>query len=144
VDGGDSHPSWLWFRSDPNRSRSSDQRKRIIANDLTGAFQLELDRVVGKGPDRSEFVGNVQNQTSSVRTVGNELGVVRNKQKLRIDIVSGEIFCNHLFSLDVSLYRGERSVNSNATRATIARAKPTKAGRSAGGANEAARSFGER
>jgi hypothetical protein len=49
-----------------------------------------------------------------------------------------------LYGAKRSLYRGERCVDSGANRATIARAKPTKAGRSAGGANEAARSFGER
>src|ERR1035437_5573160 len=38
-------------------------------------------------------------------------------------------------------YRGERCANYDANRATIARAKPTKAGRNAGGANEAGRSF---
>jgi hypothetical protein len=43
-----------------------------------------------------------------------------------------------------SLYPDERFVDSGANRATIARATPTKAGRRAGGANDAARSFGER
>ena len=43
-----------------------------------------------------------------------------------------------------SLYRGERCADYGANPATIARARPTRAGRSAGGANEAARSFRER
>src|ERR1700674_2205504 len=43
-----------------------------------------------------------------------------------------------------SLYRGERCADYGANRATIARARPTRAGRSAGGADEATRSFGKR
>src|ERR1700693_4433864 len=42
-----------------------------------------------------------------------------------------------------SLYRGERCADYSANRATIARARPTRAGRSAGGASAAARSFGK-
>ena len=41
------------------------------------------------------------------------------------------------------LYRGERCAGYGANRATSARARPTRAGRSAGGANEVACSFGE-
>ena len=42
-----------------------------------------------------------------------------------------------------SLYRGERCADYGANRATIAITRPTRAGRSAGGASEAARSFGK-
>ena len=43
-----------------------------------------------------------------------------------------------------SPYRGARCADYSAHKATIARARPTRAGRSAGNANEAARSFRER
>src|SRR6202021_2316500 len=42
-----------------------------------------------------------------------------------------------------SLYRGERCVDSGANRATIVTARPTKAGRTAGGANAAVHSSGK-
>ena len=43
-----------------------------------------------------------------------------------------------------SLYRGERCADYGANRATIARARSTRAGRRAGRADEATRSFGKR
>jgi hypothetical protein len=42
-----------------------------------------------------------------------------------------------------SRYRGERCADYNANRATIAKARPTRIGRSAGGASAAAGSFGK-
>src|ERR1700731_1079021 len=48
-----------------------------------------------------------------------------------------------LYGAKRSLYRGERCVDSGANRATIVTARPTKAGRSAGGANAAVHSSGK-
>src|SRR3984885_14434541 len=48
-----------------------------------------------------------------------------------------------LYGAKRSLYRGEGCVSSGANRATIVTARPTKAGRTAGGANAAVRSSGK-
>src|ERR1700730_9245348 len=48
-----------------------------------------------------------------------------------------------LYGAKRSLYRGERCVDSGANRATNVPARPTKAGRSAGGANAAVHSSGK-
>ena len=48
-----------------------------------------------------------------------------------------------LYGAKRSLYRGERCVDSGANRTTIVTARPTKAGRSAGGANAAVHSSGK-
>src|ERR1700720_3938808 len=48
-----------------------------------------------------------------------------------------------LYGAKRSLYRGERCADSGANRATIVTARPTKAGRSAGGANAAVHSSGK-
>src|SRR5208282_103061 len=69
VGGSDTNLSRFFLGSNPNRTGSSDQRKRIIANDRGGAFQFELDRVVRKRLNRAELVGDAQNQTSAVRAI---------------------------------------------------------------------------
>src|SRR5215469_1006299 len=98
-----SHLSGLLLRADPDCTSSSDQRERIVADDLSRAFDLELNRVVCKGADIVEFVGDSKHDTGRVSSVTDQAGVVRPKKELRINPSAGVAPRDCKLALDVSL-----------------------------------------
>src|ERR1700675_4859512 len=69
--------SRLFLRANPDSARSADQRKGVVANNLRGAFQVQLDGVVRKWPDGVKFIGYAQNDAGGIRAIRNETSVVR-------------------------------------------------------------------
>ena len=81
--------SSLLLRPDPNCARSSNQRERIIADDLGRTINVELDRIVGKRPDVAEFVVYAQHDASGIGSIANEARIIEQQSKLRVDTGPG-------------------------------------------------------
>src|SRR5579862_6224291 len=103
MDGFEAHLAGSFLGANPHCSGSADQRKWIVANDLGGAFNLKLDRVIRKRPNRSELVSDAQHYTGGIRAIGDQLGVVGKKQEFRIDTRSRESLFDRFLTPDIAL-----------------------------------------
>src|SRR5579864_4364551 len=61
VDGFEPSFAGRFLGANPHCSGSADQRKLIVTDDLSGAFNLKLDCVIRKWPNRSELVRHAEN-----------------------------------------------------------------------------------
>ncbi len=76
----------LLFGSNPNRAGSADQGERIVPDKFGGAFQFELDGVVGKWADGVKLVGHAQHDPGGVGAIRNQAFVVGQQGKFLVDV----------------------------------------------------------
>jgi hypothetical protein len=50
------HRSRFFFRANPDRPGTANEREGIVSDDLCRTLYLQLDRIVGKRANRSEFI----------------------------------------------------------------------------------------
>src|SRR5258708_15616815 len=88
--------SGLFDRSNPDRSRSSGERERVVADDLAWAAKFEDNRIIRNGPDAIEFVCYAKDDARCVRTIPAKL-VLRDRKSTRLNsshqIISYAVFC---------------------------------------------------
>ncbi len=70
--GGKRHFARLLLGANPDGAGAADQGEGIVADDLGGALEFELDGVVGKWADGAELIGDAQDDASGVGAVGNQ------------------------------------------------------------------------
>src|SRR6516164_11160331 len=92
----------LFLRANPDRPGASNQRKRVIADEHGGAFQLQPDGVVCKRTNGSEFIGHAQHDARSIRSISVQLRLVRKQGKSLINAFAGEGLRDHLLAPQVS------------------------------------------
>ena len=68
-------------RLDPNSSRASKQRERVIANNLAWSGNIECYRARGKRTSAAKLVSNTHDDASGVDAVTNEFAIVCFKMK---------------------------------------------------------------
>src|SRR4029077_18354739 len=103
MDGFERDLSWLLLSANPNSAGSPHERKRIVADDLSWTFQLKLDCVGRKRANRAEFIRDAQDDSSRVRTVGNQFGIVGKERELDVNTRSRETLRNHQLPLNVPI-----------------------------------------
>jgi hypothetical protein len=81
--------SRLVGRSNPDRSRSSAERERVVADDLAWAAKFEDNRIIRDGPDAIELVCCAKDDARCVRTIPTKLVVVRDCDKLTVHAAAG-------------------------------------------------------
>ena len=86
--------------SNPDCTGATDECKRIVADDLGGAFESKRDRVVGVGPNGAEFVGDAEDDTGGVGTICDEGKVFRQESELAVHTATREGLGYDLLSLD--------------------------------------------
>ncbi len=95
--------SGLFDRSNPDRSRSSGERERVVADDLAWAAKFEDNRIIRNGPDAIEFVCYAKDDARCVRTIPAKLVVVRECDKLTVHAAAGVTLRNNLLVLDITV-----------------------------------------
>jgi hypothetical protein len=100
---GKAHGARLLTGANPDGAGASNERERIVADEVGGAFEGEGDGVVGIGANCAELIGNAQDDARGVGTIGAERVVVSKQSKFAVDAASGERFGDDLFSLHESV-----------------------------------------
>jgi hypothetical protein len=75
----------LLVGTNPNRSGTSSERERVVADDLPGAAEIEHNRVVRNRTDTIELISYAKHDARSIRTIGNQFVIVGDGNKLAID-----------------------------------------------------------
>src|ERR1700733_9795267 len=87
----------------PDRSCAADQRKRIVADQFRRSLELEDYRIVRIGADRTELVGNSQDDASRIRTIGDEGSVVRQQHEFSVDATARHRLGDDLLALQIAV-----------------------------------------
>src|ERR1019366_8387608 len=66
---GEPQSARLFACANPDGARSADERKRVVANQLSGTFQRKGDGIVRVGADGAELVGDAQDDAGGVGSV---------------------------------------------------------------------------
>ena len=92
----------LFLCPNPDRPGAPNQRKRIIADEHGGAFEMQRDGVVCKRTNGSEFIGHAQHDARSIRSISVQLRLVRKQGKSLINAFAGEGLRDHLLAPQIS------------------------------------------
>src|ERR1700758_1676192 len=95
--------SGLFGRSNPDRSRSSGERERVVTDKLAWAAKFEDNRIIRNGPDSIELVCYAKDDARCVRTVATKLVIVRDCDKFAVHAPAGVTLRDNLFILDVTV-----------------------------------------
>jgi hypothetical protein len=95
--------SGLFGRANPDRSRSSGERERVVADDLARAAKFEDNRIIRDGPDSIELVCYAKDDARCVRTISTKLVVVRDCDELTVHPAAGVTLRNNLLVLDATV-----------------------------------------
>src|SRR5258708_20112749 len=93
----------LFDRSNPDRSRSSGQRERVVSDDLTRAGKFEDNRIICYGPDAIELVSYANDNARCVRLISTKLVVVRECNKLTVRSAGRITLRNNLLTPDITV-----------------------------------------
>src|SRR5882757_6015487 len=89
--------------ADPYGCDAADQEAGILANELCGTLELQPDRIGRKRADVAELIGDPQYQASAIRTVRQQLGIIRRERELLVESLARPIPDDDLLAADVSL-----------------------------------------
>ena len=95
--------SGLFGRSNPDRSRSSGERERVVADDPAWAAKFEDNRIIRNGHDAIELVGYAKDDPRCVRAISTKIAVIRDYDELTVCPAAGVTLRNNLFIFDVTV-----------------------------------------
>src|SRR5208282_873404 len=100
---GKVHCSRQFFCADPDCSRAANQGERVVADDIRGAFKLELDGIVGEWANRTKFISNPKDDPGRIGPICVQSIVVGMQGEFLVDTFPGEGLGDHLLVLQVTL-----------------------------------------
>jgi len=103
VMGGEAHLAGLLSGANPDGACASDERERIVADEMGGSGEFEADGIVGEGANGVEFVGDAQDNACGIGSVGDQRGVIGQQSEFLIDALAGKTARDDLLALDVSV-----------------------------------------
>src|SRR5215467_4379888 len=95
--------SRLFLGSNPDRTGTAHERKRIVADYLRRSLDLERNGIVRKGADLVEFVRHSHDHARRIGSIADQTGVISRDREFRVNASPGHLFLNDLLALNVAL-----------------------------------------
>ena len=85
VFGRQLYGAGLFPGADPNRARSTDQRKRIVSDQSGRAGDREDDRIIGERANGAKLIRHPEHNPCGIGPIRNQGDVIRNQSEFAVD-----------------------------------------------------------